>query len=258
MASKHNGTMAGSLEDPRLKFDHGTAHLTTLRSMVADYLRSNPYRITSSADVSPGEHILWLEVVQPPPPEISLTLGDCLHDFRSALDHLMWQLVLATGGQPTASTQFPIFWSRRLFSSRAQKMTRALTNPAALNFVEAQQPFATTLDKVDPLWYLHELSNRDKHQLLQVTALYIDYFPLGTYWKMPNDGLRIDYGPFGFGRQVLAHVPFEVAARSERVSVEPRMTIVLEDARMHRDLVSRLDTIKARVEGVLQDAGQFF
>src|SRR5216683_5181856 len=132
MAGNHNGTMAGSLEGPRLKFDHGAAHLKTLRSMVADYLTSNPYRITSSADVSPGEHILWLEVVQPPPPEISLTLGDCLHDFRSALDHLMWQLVLVTGGQPTAGTQFPIFWSKRLFSSRAGKMTRALANPAAL------------------------------------------------------------------------------------------------------------------------------
>src|SRR5260370_38852808 len=103
--------------------------------MVAAYLASSPYRVTSSADASPGEHILWLEVVRPPPPEISLTLGDCLHDFRSALDHLMWQLVLATGGQPTASTQFPIFWSRRLVSSPAQKMTRALPNTRALKFV---------------------------------------------------------------------------------------------------------------------------
>ncbi len=222
--------------------------------MVAAYLASNPYRITSSPDVSPSEHILWLEVLEAPSPEISLTLGDCLHDFRSALDHLMWQLVLATGGQPTEKTQFPIFWSPALYASQAGKMTRALTNQAALSFIETQQPFATTLAKVDPLWYLHELSNRDKHQLLQVTALYIDNFPFGPYWKMPSDRLRIDYGPFVMGRQVLAHVPFHMVARSADVSVQPRMTLVLEDARMHRDILTRLDIIQGRVRGVLADA----
>ncbi len=250
--------MPGSLDSPRLKFDHGAMHLTMLRSMVADYLASNPYRISTSPDASPGEHILWLEVLEAPSPEISLTLGDCLHDFRSALDHLMWQLVIATGGQPTANTQFPIFWSPLLFSSRAGKMTRPLKDQAALKFIETQQPFATTLDRVDPLWYLHELSNRDKHQLLQVIALYIDNFPFGPYWMMPNDRLRIDYGPFMFGRQVLAHIPFDMVARSADMSVEPHMTLVLEDARMHRDILKRLDTIKGRVQGVLTDARHFF
>jgi hypothetical protein len=226
--------------------------------MVAAYLASNPYRVTSSPDASPGEHILWLEVLAPPPAEISLTLGDCLHDFRSALDHLMWQLILATGGQPTVNTQFPIFWSRHLFSSQAGKMTRALTNPVALKFIESQQPFATTLEKKDPLWYLHELSNKDKHQILQVTALYVDRFPFGPYWKMPNDRLRIDYGPFVFGRQVLAHVPFDIVARSADVTVAPQLTLVLEDAHMHRDILKRLAIIEGRVRGILDDTRQYF
>jgi hypothetical protein len=105
---------------------------------------------------------------------------------------------------------------------------------------------------------LHELSNRDKHQLVQVATLYVDRFPFGPYWKMPNDHLRIDYGPFVLGRQVLAHVPFDMVARSEDVSVELQMTLVLEDARMHRDILKRLDIIRGRVRGVLEDASQFF
>jgi hypothetical protein len=36
------------------------------------------------------------------------------------------------------------------------------------------------------------------------------------------------------------------------------MTLVLEDARMHRDILTRLDIIQGRVRGVLADARQFF
>src|SRR4051794_30807570 len=35
-------------------------------------------------------------------------VGELLHDLRTSLDHLAWQLVLENGGTPTEDTTFPV------------------------------------------------------------------------------------------------------------------------------------------------------
>lgn len=50
-----------------------------------------------------------------PPPDDDrwgLIAGDCVHNLRSALDHLAVQLVIANGGAAGNKTSFPI-WFRR-------------------------------------------------------------------------------------------------------------------------------------------------
>jgi hypothetical protein len=36
-------------------------------------------------------------------------LGEIIHDLRSSLDHVVWQLVIANGSLPGYWNQFPIF-----------------------------------------------------------------------------------------------------------------------------------------------------
>ena len=51
--------------------------------------------------------------------EWSLILGDLLHNLRSALDHLAWQLVVDGGGTPSQDTNFPVCCSTQV--SRVQR-----------------------------------------------------------------------------------------------------------------------------------------
>src|SRR3989304_6763196 len=62
----------------------------------------------------------WYVVISDPMPTIpnarfSVIVGDILHNIRSALDHLVWQLVLRDGHEPTTRNEFPIYESRDKF-----------------------------------------------------------------------------------------------------------------------------------------------
>lgn len=43
------------------------------------------------------------------PPRFSVLAGECIHNLRSALDHLAWQLVIANRNTPGKKTCFPIY-----------------------------------------------------------------------------------------------------------------------------------------------------
>lgn len=45
----------------------------------------------------------------PLPTRFSVLIGEIVHQFRSGLDHLLWQLVLVNRCQPHSRSEFPIF-----------------------------------------------------------------------------------------------------------------------------------------------------
>jgi hypothetical protein len=56
------------------------------------------------------QELLW-DGLQPVPPELGLILGDFVHNVRSALDYVMWELV--PDGSRGSHTQFPISESEK-------------------------------------------------------------------------------------------------------------------------------------------------
>jgi hypothetical protein len=107
-----------------------------------------------------------------PPLFLGLILGDYVHNLRSALDHLAWQLVAeedapALESERTARRiQFPIYDSEERFaSSEAVQHVGAKTRTRMARF----QPFKNTEEGthlVNPLAILQALSNADKHRVL--------------------------------------------------------------------------------------------
>jgi hypothetical protein len=57
-------------------------------------------------DERSGEDLYRAQVLREPPPRISVVVGEIVHDLRSALDHLAWQLTLPA--KRTNHTGFPI------------------------------------------------------------------------------------------------------------------------------------------------------
>jgi hypothetical protein len=153
-------------------------HAQNLENAIRDWLRDEePYRITSEDNPARGERVDRLEVVQQPPSELSLIIGDALHNLRSALDNLAYDLARAHTGEPlpddiAAKSEFPIFISRAMTSGEWARKIGGI-HPDAQVIIEDLQPFnrlgADASD--DLLAVLHNLSNIDKHRLPHLTLI---------------------------------------------------------------------------------------
>src|SRR5215204_6470685 len=99
-----------------LKFARANEHFEALKDEVERFIESNPYVLIRHFEMDPGgdvgHHSLRIQVRDAPPARWSLILGDCLHNLRSSLDHLIWDLSFRTSGDSTLRTEFPIFHSR--------------------------------------------------------------------------------------------------------------------------------------------------
>ena len=78
-----------------LKLDRAREHLASLDSEWRRWRDGEPYRFAHEADPDTGENVIRLEVLERPPPKFAVILGDCVHNLRSALDNLAYELAVA-------------------------------------------------------------------------------------------------------------------------------------------------------------------
>ncbi|WP_139205445.1 hypothetical protein [Plantibacter sp. MMLR14_011] len=113
------------------------------------------------ADVEDGAPV-WRARMRDLPAHWPVILGDAVHNARSALDHLAWQLVVKDGGNPSRRTQFPIAGTPADLAKRV-KNDLSGCSLTTKNRVRQLQPFK---DGTHSFWALNELDNWDKHRLL--------------------------------------------------------------------------------------------
>lgn len=169
--------MDASLEGVKLKIDRATEHLEELHKEVGAYLDSGPYEVVRESQEE-GNPLLVCKVNRLPPLRLSVLLGDFLHNLRSSLDHLAWQLVLTNGGHPDTGTSFPIFEKRRdfkKFKKNKETITGVVGEVAdeAADLLEGLQPYnnAAGSPREHPLWILSKLNNIDKHRQFNIAVL---------------------------------------------------------------------------------------
>lgn len=118
-------------------------------------------------------HIEW----DPPPPrdDWALTIGDCLHNLRSALDHTVYAL----SSPKPKGCEFPISLNRKSFYSPQSDRRGGLYKLGGINHglvwavIEAAQPWRRKQrPSDDPLWLVHDLNRKDKHRLLTPVGLF--------------------------------------------------------------------------------------
>jgi len=99
-----------SLLGSRLKVERAQRHLDELEPELRAYSQGEPYRIADKPDVEDEWMIVRIaEVWKYPDPRWGVRVGEFLHDLRSALDNLVWQLVLVNRKEPGDHNQFPIY-----------------------------------------------------------------------------------------------------------------------------------------------------
>lgn len=88
----------------------------------------------------------------------------------SALDLLVYQLVLANGKRPDIRTEFPIFLDPTKYKAGGPRKVKG-ADKATMDIFDSLQPCnETQAADQHPLWLLHRLDIRDKHQLLNVVV----------------------------------------------------------------------------------------
>jgi len=220
--------------DHELKLERALQYLETLKIEVQRWLGGNPYSIIIKLDPERGENSIGVNALRHPPSEFSLIIGDCLHNFRSALDSIVRALAITELNIPLPPevekrVQFPITENSRGFKDSKWRI-RDISQEAQAE-IEWLQPYNRRPDDFtkSPLWVLNELSNIDKHRLPHLTL-----FAVG---EMPFRGT----GRFKGGRQ------WEAAA------VEDRTELLGIDA-LRDDLSGKVD-VEFYIKGSIAFAG---
>ncbi|MDA1349571.1 MAG: hypothetical protein O3A47_12020 [Chloroflexi bacterium] len=168
--------------------------------------QSNLKRVVSEVDDKTGEKVFRYEGrPRRLHPSLIALIGDIIHNFRSALDHAAWSLVVSNGQTPTDRTQFPLCDVPAKFKRYGRSQIKGMS-PQAKAFIKSQQPcYGDNHYRNDCLALLEKLDIVDKHRHLNVTIAATD----GGFF---NPGL-----PFRFSQNFVYSGPIDENAVLGRV-----------------------------------------
>jgi hypothetical protein len=197
------------------KADRAQIHLRSLDRLVAEFRASEPYTVVPRPTDTPGRTEYRLHIHKPMPVEISTTIGDILHNLRSALDSLAYELARRGLDRPMTAEEeracvFPVTKTPERFDQffdKASKHERtrirsALYGARARAAFRSVQPFRIHEEAIllgvqvsetyeqeyrwSELYRLTQLSNLDKHRRLTLVA----WWPDLVYWMSNGPSKR--------------------------------------------------------------------
>lgn len=167
------------LEGVQVKIDRSRKHLRDLEMEIAYFLYLKPYEFVSKFDPDRSAVSAYFVLTTPEPgllPYWGGVIGDVVHNLRSALDHLAWQIVDANGGATGNDIKFPSSRTEHEYEEwRRPRPDRKKRDPfvgvdcRAIKAIEEEQPYKRKNGQdpaTHPLAVLNALWNRDKHKVL--------------------------------------------------------------------------------------------
>ena len=155
-------------ESARLKLERAQEHVRNLDVLFAAFMDARPHLpVIKDKRNDRGIWQMTLEISSriPPPTEIGLVLGDAVHNFRCALDHMTWELIGSDGGTQDRYTAFPTGDTRINFESRVKGMITPRQDTKQFFVDLAVYPSGHG----EILYGLHLLDNADKHCVITPT-----------------------------------------------------------------------------------------
>jgi hypothetical protein len=154
----------------RAKVARGLEHLLALDEKLHAYQDTDPLDLHRQVQADGETSIFTLHVTTPPPLELSVMVGDVVHQLRSAVDHIANSLVLAAGNTPTSRTVFPVLLEP---PPGGLRVIGGVTDEALAAVAEVQPYQRQSRREEHPMWVLHRLANVDKHRNLHLTVLQV-------------------------------------------------------------------------------------
>jgi hypothetical protein len=217
-----------------LKLGRAYQHLLDANSATSQFLAREPYDIGRDEQSEPGKLLFWITLLEEPPADIALIAGDAVHNMRSVLDHLVYEISARREASPR-DTGFPLFthqadWDKRNKDGTLQvrsglNQVRLLPDEA-ITIIRNMQPWSRPVpfapDAFGPsretLRELHALDIADKHKNLNLAVLNVDVVGIGT--ERPSEGFTFEHlhrSPL----QLNARTPLLRVAYPIQMNVEP-------------------------------------
>ncbi len=190
-----------SLEGPRAKHRRGVEQLNVLNDAILEYLgrEPKPYSLRGQFHPDRCEYVFVGKILESMEDLAywGTVLGDVLHNFRCALDHLVCQLVLLnTGRECTGDNQFPIcttgenYWSRGKSGRNTRDWRLQGVADEHKAIIDTLQPYRThgmRPNQIEVLAGLQKFSNLDKHRLIHPTLFAVDVHDSSDFALISND-----------------------------------------------------------------------
>lgn len=163
--------MTLSLAGALAKVARAEEHLRTLEDEIRAWREDEGATFSSTHNPIATERRFYIDYLRPPnAARWALLIGDCVHNLRSSLDHVVYEL---SGPEPPERCEFPIFRDRDLYFLPAENRSgglhkiRGIQHEGVRILVEGAQPWQRPNRTQDhELWVIHQLDIEDKHHLL--------------------------------------------------------------------------------------------
>jgi hypothetical protein len=99
--------MGDSLAGAWLRFRRADTHISEAQNLIRDYGKTCKNHIVADNDSNPGLPVFILNAPDLPP-ILSVIVGDAIHNFRTALDYIIFELARKDSGKIQNGTQFLI------------------------------------------------------------------------------------------------------------------------------------------------------
>lgn len=157
----------------RQKVDRAKKHISDFEIARDRFLSEEPAGVASKFNPQTGEEEFYITHLPVPPIELGLIAGDAIHNLRTALDHLAYELVRANGQSPNRGTAFPIADNATLYQPMQARYAKGMSSNA-ISAIDATEPYGITEPDSHgnkALWWLHRLDIADKHHALFITLV---------------------------------------------------------------------------------------
>jgi hypothetical protein len=153
----------------KLKRDRALEHFRELVQAISQFLESNPFAMQKAE--ANGQILYRFSKVETCPVEWGVLIGECLYNWRSALDHLIWQVASTQHDPPPDQLDFPIATKADWWTRWKARYGVALP-PDGLIAIEQLQPVIRrpTAPDDDALAFLNRQRNIDAHRLIRTAG----------------------------------------------------------------------------------------
>lgn len=167
------------LDGARAKLERANENIANLEREIAAFLELGNGVVITQEEIEAFQKALEFHESRIVPIKFSVMAGEVIHQLRSCLDHIAWQIssVDTRESSPT-SIEFPIFLSKPSDPNTVASYERKVKgiSPAVRDLIERIQPyqrddrFALTGPPNDQLWIIHDFDRIDKHRELVLTV----------------------------------------------------------------------------------------
>jgi hypothetical protein len=170
-------------------------HAKVIFHEIGTWMNSTPYEGVPTVNAEHTHYgVIHHVLIEPKLERWALMTGDCFHNLRSALDHLVYAIAIhITGKNPPPRKRdwaFPIAKNHVAFLEKRDRIDpKNLLGCDVWGLIERVQPYHRRHQELPPLLTLLEsFDNTDKHRLLQLAY--------GTIWGATITNIRrSDGGP---------------------------------------------------------------